>query len=88
MNPNWKMHIVSLSDEELFLLLHGHFLCSSSLILLLQLHIPVLILSVRQRMVQTLSVVPCLLCVLLTAAGTLSPWGMGQLEVIIFTVLI
>ena len=85
MNPRQilKTHIVCGPDEELLLLptLHvdiGWFL----ILLLLQLHISILILSVRKCMVETLSMIPGLLCILL-AARTLSSWSMWKLEIIL-----
>ena len=87
MNPRQilEMHIVGGSNKELLLLLHVDVILTAIvlLLLLLQLHISILILSVRQSMIKTLSMIPGLLCTLLTARS-LGSRCMRQLEVIVF----
>lgn len=81
------MHIVCRPNKELLLLLlNAHILLALPLILLLQLHVPVLVFTVREGVIQALSVVPGLLCILLAAACALGARGMWQLEVV-FAVL-
>ena len=74
-----KMHVIVCSDEELLLLRCIH--VASIVLLLLDLHVSIFVLTVRKCMVQALSVIPGLLCTLLTAR-TLRPWRMWKLEVI------
>jgi len=81
-----QMHIVCRSNEELFLLLLL-WVAAACVLLLLQLHVSVFILAVRQRMIQALRVVPSLLSTGLIA-GTLSSGCMRQLKVVILSICI
>lgn len=83
-----EVHVVCGPNKELLLLLHTHILLPLPLILLLDLHVPILVFAVRKCMIQALSVVPSLLCILLSGTGTLRSRCMRQLEVIVFAVLI
>ena len=77
-----NMHVICGSDEELFLLLLGIGsvrwigACPIVLLLLLKLHVTVLVFAVRKRVIQTLSMIPCLLCILLRI-GTLCTRSLG-----------
>jgi len=86
------MHVISGSNEELLLLLLstidiGWIASTIVLLLLLQLHVTVFIFTMRKCVIQTLRVVPCLLCTLLST-GTLCTWCLWQLEVIVATLLV
>jgi len=82
------VHIISRSNKELFLLLVGGVSYSIVvLLLLLQLHVPILILPMRKRMIQTLSMIPGLLRTLL-AADALCPWSLWQLEMVVSSWLV
>ena len=72
------VHVVRGSNKELLLLLLSA-VCLARiartivLLLLLQLHVTVFVFAVRKCVIQTLRVIPCLLCTLLSI-GTLRSW--------------
>lgn len=86
-----QMHVVGGANEELLLLLSTSNVtavsCSVVILLLLQLHVAILVLAVGQRVIQALSVVPCLLRTLLTARA-LGPWSLWQLEMVVSACLV
>lgn len=71
-----KTHIAGRSYEELLLLR----VACSLVLLLLELHVPVLVLAVLQCVVQRLGVVPSLFCILLAATRSLRSRCMWKLE--------
>ena len=86
------VNVVSRSNKELLLLLlgavyFGWIAGAIVLLLLLQLHVTVFVFTVRKCVIQTLSVIPCLLGTLLSI-GTLRTRSLWQLEVIVTALLV